>query len=150
LIPRVLDIAPAALAHMCAVAPSLNTMQVSVRRCLGLIGAVIALVLLLPLLVAIAVAIKTTSEGPILVRQRRYGKDRRSFTTYAFRTRVWRCSTGHPVAPVTPLGHVLRKHSLYRLPQLISVFSGEISLFGLPFGASADARPDCPQAPARA
>jgi lipopolysaccharide/colanic/teichoic acid biosynthesis glycosyltransferase len=144
LIPRVLDIA-AALAHMCAVAPSLDTTQVSVRRYLDLIGAVIALVFLLPLLLAIAVAIKTTSEGPVLVRQRRYGKDRRVLRTYAFRTRAWRGSVGHSAAPVTRVGRFLRKRGLHRLPHLISVLTGKVSLFGSRFGRRTDTQPSARQ-----
>ena len=123
--------AAVALAFVCATVAGLAMRKVSVRRSLDLIGATAALVLLLPLLLAIAVAIKATSKGPLLVRQRQYGKDGRAFTTYVFRTRVWTGSANHIAAQITPVGRLLRMCGLDRLPQLIRVFSGKASQVGL-------------------
>src|SRR5687768_5820440 len=87
------------------------------ERSFDLIGATAGLVLLLPLLLAIAVAIKATSKGPVLVRQRRRGQDGTLSTIYAFRTRA-RSSSGS-AAQVTPVGRFLWRHSLHQLPHLI-------------------------------
>jgi lipopolysaccharide/colanic/teichoic acid biosynthesis glycosyltransferase len=119
-------IALVAFAFVCATGSTAT--QPSVKRLLDLIGAVAALVLLLPLLLAIAVAIKATSKGPVLVRHRRRGKDGTLSTSYAFRTRTWPSSRSGSAAHLTPVGRFLRACNLDRLPHLISVLSGEASL----------------------
>jgi lipopolysaccharide/colanic/teichoic acid biosynthesis glycosyltransferase len=115
--------------------------QRAVKRSLDLIGAVIALVLLLPLLVAIAVAVKASSQGPILVRVRRYGKDSKVLRVYEFRTKVWRNSRPGSGADVTAVGQFLRTYNFQRLPWLIHVLAGEMSLI--------DAQSSCRRAGAR-
>jgi putative colanic acid biosysnthesis UDP-glucose lipid carrier transferase len=94
------------------------------------------LLLLLPLLVIIALAIKLSSQGPIIFKQRRYGLDGREIAVYKFRTmRVTEDGAKIRQASktdsrITPVGRVLRRSSMDELPQLINVLQGRMSLVG--------------------
>ncbi|MEW9529015.1 sugar transferase [Microbispora sp. NPDC049125] len=103
------------------------------------------LVLLAPLLAAVALAVRATSPGPALFRQTRVGRDGVEFTIMKFRTmrrdaesrKVELVSDAEGVLfkvrrdpRVTPLGARLRRHSLDELPQLINVLKGDMSLVG--------------------
>jgi exopolysaccharide biosynthesis polyprenyl glycosylphosphotransferase len=118
-----------------------------VKRAIDLVGATLVLVLLSPLLVAVAVAVKLTSPGPVLFAQLRYGRDRRQFRMYKFRTMVDGAEdqqvhleelneVNGPVFKIrvdprtTSLGGFLRRTSLDELPQLWNVLRGEMSLVG--------------------
>jgi exopolysaccharide biosynthesis polyprenyl glycosylphosphotransferase len=117
-----------------------------VKRTTDLVGAVIALVVLSPLIAAIAVAIKLDSRGPVLFRQERVGRAGRLFQMFKFRSMVAeadRLKTGladHNEADglfkiaadprVTRVGQWLRRTSLDELPQLVNVLRGEMSLVG--------------------
>ena len=102
------------------------------------------LLLLAPLLVAIAIAIKLTSPGPLLFRQPRHGYNNRVFEVLKFRT--MRVDLGDTTGArqaqrndsrVTKLGRFLRRTSLDELPQLFNVLRGDMSLVGprpLPIG----------------
>jgi Undecaprenyl-phosphate glucose phosphotransferase len=102
------------------------------------------LLLLAPLFIAIAMAIKLTSPGPVLFRQPRYGYNNRIFEVLKFRT--MRVDLGDPSGAhqaqrndsrVTKLGRFLRRTSLDELPQLFNVIRGDMSLVGprpLPIG----------------
>jgi putative colanic acid biosynthesis UDP-glucose lipid carrier transferase len=107
-----------------------------VKRVMDFVIAFGLLVLLAPLLLAIAAIIKMTSHGPIIFRQRRYGLDGQEFQVYKFRTMLV-TEDGEVVkqasrndARVTPLGTFLRRNSLDELPQLINVLQGRMSLVG--------------------
>ncbi|MCU0867680.1 MAG: undecaprenyl-phosphate glucose phosphotransferase [Planctomycetes bacterium] len=89
-----------------------------------------------PLMVCIAIAIKATSPGPVLFRQRRYGLDGREFHVFKFRSMAVN-EDGPVIAQatrndprVTRLGGWLRKASLDELPQLFNVLEGKMSLVG--------------------
>ncbi len=102
-----------------------------------LLGSV-ALVLVSPLMVLIAIGVKLSSKGPILFRQRRVGWSGREFVIYKFRTmrlhaldpegRLEQARREDP--RVTPLGRLLRRTSLDELPQIINVLQGRMSLVG--------------------
>jgi len=107
------------------------------KRGLDLVVGGVALVVLAPLLVAVAVVIRLTSPGPALLRQERMGLDGRAFSMLKFRTmRVDAEAESGPVwaAPDddrrTGLGAVLRRFSLDELPQLLNVLRGDMSLVG--------------------
>jgi putative colanic acid biosynthesis UDP-glucose lipid carrier transferase len=89
-----------------------------------------------PILLVIAFLVGTSSKGPIIFRQRRYGLDGREFVVYKFRTMIV-TEDGKTIAQatrddrrVTPIGGFLRRHSLDELPQLINVLQGRMSLVG--------------------
>ena len=117
------------------------------KQLMDLLGALILLALLAPLFLAIAVAIKLTTRGPVFFRQQRSGLSGAPFTLYKFRTMVTNAEQfQHELAAmnemsgpvfkvtndprVTPIGKFLRKYSLDELPQLFNVLRGEMSLVG--------------------
>jgi lipopolysaccharide/colanic/teichoic acid biosynthesis glycosyltransferase len=102
---------------------------------LGLSGAGL-LVLALPF-VAIALAIKLDSKGPVFFRQERAGKEAKPFRIWKFRTMVVgavRQGLGYTVARddprITRVGRILRNVGLDELPQILNVISGTMSLVG--------------------
>jgi polysaccharide biosynthesis protein PslA len=107
------------------------------KRMFDVTGAFAGLLFLLPILIAIAVAIKVTSPGPVFFRQYRYGYRNRLFRIYKFRTmynalgdKSGRQQTVARDARVTRIGRILRNTSLDEIPQLINVLKGEMSLVG--------------------
>ncbi len=126
--------------------PEINA-RLIFKQTLDRIAAGIGLLLLSPLLAAIAVAVKATSRGPVFFRQVRCGLHGRRFKLLKFRTMVVNAeeikeTLSHlnemdgPVFKIkndpriTPVGRVLRKLSLDELPQLVNVLKGEMSLVG--------------------
>ena len=125
-------------------------------RALDLVGATLLLIVLSPLLLAIALAVRLDSPGPAIFRQRRFGRDLRPFDVHKFRTMhygvpedqhkefVLRLISGQEpeleaARPqykmtqdprVTRVGRLLRRSSLDELPQLWNVLRGEMSLVG--------------------
>lgn len=110
--------------------------QQALKRLLDLAIAVPVLVLLAPLLAAIALWVWLDSPGPILFRQIRGGLDGAPFAIFKFRTmnvlengaNMAQATRNDP--RVTGAGRFLRKASLDELPQLLNVISGEMSLVG--------------------
>jgi lipopolysaccharide/colanic/teichoic acid biosynthesis glycosyltransferase len=107
------------------------------KRSFDLFGAALGIILLSPLLLCLAVAIKATSKGPILFKQRRYGLNNTMFTTYKFRSMYLdRCDqtgvkqTVKDDPRITRVGNFLRRSNFDELPQLINVLKGEMSLVG--------------------
>jgi len=118
-----------------------------IKRAFDIVVAGVGLVLLSPVLAAIAIAVKVTSPGPVLFRQKRVGHRGRPFTMLKFRTMqvgadrlVDELRAEHGVEDlmfkmkddprVTRVGRGLRKVSLDELPQLINVVIGDMSLVG--------------------
>jgi len=105
-----------------------------IKRASDIAIALAALVLVMPVMLAIAAAIKATSPGPVLFTQRRYGLDGREIVVYKFRTMtvledggVIRQATRGDQR-VTQLGAFLRKYSLDELPQFVNVLQGRMSV----------------------
>src|SRR5215218_3559444 len=127
--------------------PGLDNTQRTLKRVLDVAGSVCGLLLLSPLLLAIAVAVRLDSPGPGLFRQKRAGADEKIFVCYMFRS-MHRDAEVRPAAledlneaegpvfkmkndpRVTRVGRFLRRWSLDELPQLINVLKGEMSLVG--------------------
>ena len=108
-----------------------------VKSVLDFIGALFLFVITIPVMMAVALAIKLTSAGSVLFRQVRVGQDGREFVLYKFRSMpedaeaktgpVW---SGEGDSRATPLGHLLRRFHLDELPQVFNVLRGEMSLVG--------------------
>jgi Undecaprenyl-phosphate glucose phosphotransferase len=110
--------------------------NVVLKGIMDVVGAVIALTLTAPLMIAIALGIKFTSPGPIFYRQERMGLDGKPFQMLKFRT-MYIDQPGDTVMltpkddpRVTPIGRFLRKTSLDELPQFINVLKGDMSIVG--------------------
>lgn len=101
---------------------------------MDLLVALPAVVLLAPLIVAIAAAIRLQLGKPVMFRQLRPGKDGRPFTLLKFRTMTAACDARGNLLPdgqrITRLGAFLRSASLDELPQLWNVVRGDMSLVG--------------------
>ncbi len=117
--------------------PLKRPFQLTVKRAIDLVVAVAALLILSPLMVCIAAAIKLTSKGPVLFSQRRLGKHAKVFLLYKFRTMIdgavnvgLGLSTAESDPRITPIGRLLRRSSLDELPQLVNVLKGDMSLVG--------------------
>ncbi len=106
------------------------------KRATDVIISALALLLLAPLLLGIGVLIKTTSPGPAIFRQRRYGLNGEEIIVYKFRTMKVQEDGSHIQQAkrhdprITRLGTFLRRYSLDELPQLINVLQGRMSLVG--------------------
>lgn len=106
------------------------------KRCLDISVASVLLLLLSPLLLAIAIAIRLDSRGPVLFRQTRVGFGGQHFMIYKFRS-MHTTDNGSLVRQaerndprITRVGRHLREHSLDELPQLLNVVIGDMSLVG--------------------
>jgi len=106
------------------------------KRVFDVVLASIALVFTSPVLLAVALAIKQSSPGSVLFKQRRYGLNGEEILVYKFRSMTV-CEDGPVVAQaterdsrVTPLGAFLRRTSLDELPQIFNVLEGKMSFVG--------------------
>jgi lipopolysaccharide/colanic/teichoic acid biosynthesis glycosyltransferase len=125
-----------------------GSLRYLIKRLIDVTGALVGLILLWPVMVVIALAIKFTSPGPILFQQARRGYRGRIFQVLKFRTmmvdaeqRLVDLESSNESAGgvlfklrndprVTPVGAFLRRTSLDELPQLLNVLFGEMSLVG--------------------
>jgi putative colanic acid biosynthesis UDP-glucose lipid carrier transferase len=106
------------------------------KRIFDIVLSVVALLLISPIMVACAIAIRWSSPGPIFFRQKRYGLDGKEILVWKFRSMVT-CDNGPIVHQatkddprVTAIGRILRRTSLDELPQLFNVIMGNMSLVG--------------------
>ena len=123
-----------------ATSPSADQKQIPLsfrifKRCFDVVLALLAIVLLSPLLLCVAIAIKTTSAGPVIFKQERYGRNKKPFICYKFRSMTVDTPSDVPTRVIcerssvmTPIGPVLRKTSIDELPQLINIVRGDIPL----------------------
>lgn len=112
-------------------------MYKNVKRFIDVALALFALVLLSPVLLAVAILIKATSEGPVFFKQDRIGMNGKVFKIYKFRSMcVGAEKTGTGVysgkndARVTKVGRIIRATSIDELPQLLNILKGEMSFIG--------------------
>lgn len=110
--------------------------QRTVKRLIDIVVSVIALVLLMPLLIVLALVVKFSSPGPIFFRQERIGKNGRPFSIIKYRTMVVDAEKSGPQLSssndprITKVGRFMRKSRLDEFPQFINVLIGEMSLVG--------------------
>lgn len=106
-----------------------------VKRSFDIVSSFCGMVVLSPVVLGTAVAVRLTSPGPVIFKQTRVGKNKTLFDIYKFRT--MRVDT--PDLPshlinandwMTPVGATLRKFSLDELPQLWNIFKGDMSVIG--------------------
>lgn len=137
-----------------------STLESVARRCLDLLGALTLILLLAPVMLGVALAVRLDSRGPALFRQRRVGHRERQFTVYKFRSMrldadeerhrqyvsalIGNGADGEAVAAgggedlyklavddrITPVGRRIRSWSVDELPQLFNVVLGDMSLVG--------------------
>jgi lipopolysaccharide/colanic/teichoic acid biosynthesis glycosyltransferase len=136
-----------------------NPLGAFARRCLDLVAASVLILLFLPVMIAIAVAVRLDSRGPAMFRQRRVGYREREFTVYKFRSMrldadeerhrqyisaMIGTADAQPVDDtggetlyklavddrITPVGRRIRSWSVDELPQLFNVVLGDMSLVG--------------------
>lgn len=114
-----------------------------IKKLLDFLIALIAFVILLPVFIILAAAVKFTSKGEIIFKQKRVGKYGKEFFVLKFRTMVTdaeklgkQITVGERDPRITKIGHFLRKFRLDEFPQLINVIKGEMSFVG--------ARPEVP------
>lgn len=109
----------------------------AVKRLMDVAFAGVALVLLAPLLLVVAILVKLQDGGPVLFIQRRMGRGNRFFGMYKFRSMTvagadadGMQSASRDDQRITPVGRILRRTSIDELPQLLNVFLGDMSLVG--------------------
>lgn len=107
-----------------------------IKRIFDILASGIGIIILSPILIIIAIVIKLDSEGEILFKQKRVGKNEKCFNIFKFRTMVTNAeSLGKQItvgkdSRITKVGAFLRKYKLDELPQLFNVFLGDMSLVG--------------------
>jgi O-antigen biosynthesis protein WbqP len=107
-----------------------------VKRLFDILVTAPLVILLAPVLVAVALAVRWTSPGPALFRTQRVGRNNRLFTMYKFRTmrtdtpQVATHLLKNPAHFLSPVGGFLRRASLDELPQVFNVLRGDMSLVG--------------------
>lgn len=114
-----------------------RALEAAAKRALDVVGALSILLLLSPLLIVAALAVKATSPGPVFFRQPRHGRDGHVFSIFKFRTMTGAPSGAAAIgdprdhhARMTPIGDVLRRYCIDELPQLLNVLAGDMSLVG--------------------
>ena len=108
--------------------------QIGIKRCIDLVAAIILLIVLAPLLFALAIAIRMRLGSPVLFKQQRPGMNGVPFTLIKFRSMTNETDVLGKLLPdverLPPFGRFLRNNSLDELPELINILRGEMSLVG--------------------
>ena len=110
--------------------------QQSVKRFFDIASSAIAMIILLPVYLYVAVRVKLGSKGPIFYKQERIGYEGRPFMIYKFRTMYTDAESKGPQLSqvgdprITPFGHVMRKYRLDELPQFWNIIKGDMSIVG--------------------
>ncbi|WP_455354774.1 sugar transferase [Streptomyces sp. SYSU K217416] len=142
---RLTSVAGLTMLHVAA--PTRHGLPAVLKNVIDRVGAAVLLVVMIPVLMLLALAVRVGSPGPALYRQTRVGKHNTHFTMWKFRTMRLdadrqKCeletaneNDGHMFKMrqdprITPVGRFLRRYSLDELPQLLNVLLGEMSLVG--------------------
>lgn len=115
----------------------INKQYLILKRCTDLILSILLIIILVPLFVLVSIFIVIDSDGPVLFKQTRLGKNSKPFVIYKFRTMSINAPSYVPTNEltevdnhVTKVGRILRKTSIDELPQLINIIKNEMSLIG--------------------
>lgn len=115
----------------------LNKTYLIIKRFVDILLSLIGLIILFPFFILISIAIKIDSKGPVLFKQKRYGKNKKHFYIYKFRSMRIDAPKNEATYNlmdsnkyITKVGNILRKTSLDELPQLINILRGEMSIIG--------------------
>src|SRR5512139_395323 len=106
------------------------------KRAFDLLFSVPGLVILSPVLLVVALAVRLSSPGPVIFRSRRVGRSGKQFSLLKFRTMTEDAQLKGPMITIgkdrriTGLGAFLRRFKVDELPQLLNVIKGEMSLVG--------------------
>lgn len=116
--------------------PLNTTYARSIKRTIDVALSCTILTLIIPLLIIIPIIIKSTSKGPVIFKQKRYGLNGKKIKVYKFRT-MTTLDNGKTIeqatkddSRITPVGRFLRRTSLDELPQFINVLQGKMSIVG--------------------
>ncbi|MCR4942906.1 MAG: undecaprenyl-phosphate glucose phosphotransferase [Clostridium sp.] len=114
-----------------------NILNRFIKRSIDIIGSLIAIIIFSPIMLIVAVLVKTTSKGPLIFKQERVGLNRKPFTMYKFRSmrvqdpneekKDWTVKND---PRKTKIGTFIRKTSIDELPQFFNVLKGDMSLIG--------------------
>lgn len=117
--------------------PLTNFFNSTTKRIIDVIGSIAAIIIFAPLMLLVAILVKSTSEGPVLFSQERVGLHNKKFKMYKFRSMTvqppkeergaW---TVQDDPRVTPIGKIIRRTSIDELPQLFNILKGDMSLVG--------------------
>jgi len=109
-----------------------------IKRLFDIVSSALVLIVVSPIMLVTAIAIKATDGGPVFYKQRRLTQDGREFDVLKFRSMrvdaekdgVARLSTGDKDDRITPVGHIIRKVRIDELPQLLNILGGSMSVVG--------------------
>lgn len=106
-----------------------------IKRFTDIVGSFLLIILFSPIMLAVTLAVKVSSKGPVIYKQERVGLHNRNFVMYKFRSmKINRCDELHFTTQnddrTTRIGKFIRKCSLDELPQLFNVLKGDMSLVG--------------------
>lgn len=110
--------------------------QRAIKRMIDVVTSIVALIVLSPLLLFLALRVRMTSKGPVIYSQERIGKDFKPFMIYKFRSMYIDAEKDGPQLSsdnddrCTPIGKVMRKYRLDEFPQFWNVLKGDMSLVG--------------------
>ncbi len=110
--------------------------QQSIKRVFDITSSAIAMLLLSPVYLYVAIKVKLGSKGPIFYKQERIGYEGRPFMIYKFRTMYTDAERQGPQLSqvgdprITPFGHIMRKYRLDELPQFWNIIKGDMSIVG--------------------
>lgn len=109
---------------------------VNIKRMSDVVISALTLILISPILLAVAIAVKLSSKGPVIYSQERIGFHKKPFRIYKFRSMTTDAETSGPALSslndprITPVGRFIRKYRLDELPQFWNVIKGDMSLVG--------------------
>lgn len=114
-----------------------NRLYLVVKRLLDCVLSLIGIIVLIPVFLVIGILIKVDSKGPVIFKQKRYGKNKEPFYIYKFRTmrldapkNLSTKELNNSKQYITKIGALLRRSSLDELPQLFNILLGQMTIVG--------------------